>query len=45
MTDCFGYVTTDYAAITDLQERDMQTLSIEALCAEWLIEDLFEEAE
>lgn len=43
MTDCFGYVTTDYDAILAVDEREMQTLSIEALCAEWLIEDLFEE--
>lgn len=39
MTDCFGYVTTDYDAILTVDEREMQTLSVEALCVEWLIEE------
>lgn len=35
-----GFVTTDYTHITDIQEREMETLSMEALSVEMLIEEL-----
>lgn len=35
-----GFVTTDYSAILDIQEREMETLSMEALSVEMLIEEL-----
>lgn len=35
-----GFVTTDYADILSVEERDMETMSIEALSVEMLIEEL-----
>lgn len=35
-----GYVTTDYTTILDVEERTMETLSVEALCAEMLLDEL-----
>lgn len=37
--DLLGFVTVDYTHIIDIQERTMETLSVEALCVEWLIEE------
>lgn len=34
-----GFVTTDYAAILHVEEREMETLSIEALLAQLLDEE------
>lgn len=40
MEHTLGFVTTDYSAILDIQEREMETLSMEALSVEMLIEEL-----
>ena len=36
MTDYFGYTTTDYSDILTVEEREMQTLPLEALFDELL---------
>lgn len=35
-----GYTTTDYDNILTVEEREMQTLSLDALCAEMLLDEL-----
>ena len=40
MDHTLGFVTTDYADILSVEERDMETMSIEALSVEMLIEEL-----
>jgi hypothetical protein len=37
--EMLGFVSVAYEDIIELEERTMQTLSVEALCAEWLIEE------
>lgn len=34
-----GYVCVAYEDILEVEERTMETLSVEALCVEWLIEE------
>lgn len=35
-----GFVTVEYADIIEVEERTMETLSVEALCIEALVEEL-----
>jgi ribosome-binding protein aMBF1 (putative translation factor) len=40
MDHTLGFVTTDYSDILSVEEREMETMSIEALSVEMLIEEL-----
>jgi hypothetical protein len=40
MDEMLGFVTVDYSAIIEVEERTMETLSLEALCIEALMEEL-----